>query len=186
MPPFQRQLWEERAWARYEKQRSKDPAAEPKARARLDVDITSSAGLDLTVSWCATRKIEVEFTNRREAGSFVSDEKKIYVNSTQTYENQLFILLHESGHLLVGSGDGTTNPRFTLGYPSIYDPAVKGKFIHRCSVIEEEFEAWHRGRKLAKKLNIEINDMRWNELKSRFIKSYMRWALKDPDFESHP
>lgn len=186
VPSFQRKTWEDRAWARYEKQRSKDPATEPKARARLDADLTSAASLDRLVSWCARRGVTVEFTNRREAGVYSSEEKTIFINSTQTYEHQLFILLHESGHLLIGSENSKESHRFKLGYPSSYDPTWKGKFVHRCIILEEEFEAWHRGKKLAKKLEIEINEEGWNDIKSRFIKSYLRWAMKDPDFSDHP
>jgi hypothetical protein len=186
MPTFQQKLWEERAWARYERQRSKDPFNLAQARTRLDIDISSASGLEAVIAWCSSRKIEVEFTNRKEAGVFSSDEKKIYINSTQGCENQLFVLLHECGHLLVGSERSNSNIRFRLGYPSTHDPAIKGKFVHRCVVLEEEFEAWYRGRKLAKKLKIEVDDGRWNEMKSKLLKSYMKWALKDPDFEGNP
>lgn len=186
MPAFQRNLWEERAWARYEKQVSKDPAAGAQARSRLDRDIVAISGLEALVGWCARRGVAVEFTNRRDAGVFSSEEKTIFINSAQTYENQLFILLHESGHLLVGSEKPGAQIRFKLGYPSTHDPALRGKFLHRCAILEEEFEAWHRGHKLAKKLEIEIDEERWSLLKAKFLKSYIRWSIKDPDFEDSP
>ena len=87
---------------------------------------------------------------------------------------------------LIGFEKTHETHRFKLGYPSSQDPAWKGKFIHRCIILEEEFEAWHRGRKLAKKLEVEINENNWNATKSSFIKSYLRWAMKDPDFEESP
>lgn len=186
MPSFQRQLWEERAWARYERQRSKDPAAEPKARGRLDEDMVAISGLDVVISWAARRGITVAFSSLREAGVFSSEEKTIFINSTQRYENQLFILLHECGHILVGSEKSGAHHRFKLGYPATYDPGLKDKFIHRCAILEEEFEAWHRGRRLAKKLEIEINDERWSTLKASMLKSYIKWSLKHQDFEDHP
>ena len=186
MRSFQRNVWEERAWARYERQRSKDPATEPKSRLRLDVDLTSAAALERIIDWCAKKNITIEFTNRREAGVLATEEKKIYVNSTLSYEKQVFVLLHECGHLLIGFEKTHETHRFKLGYPSSQDPAWKGKFIHRCIILEEEFEAWHRGRKLAKKLEVEINENNWNATKSSFIKSYLRWAMKDPDFEESP
>lgn len=186
MATFQRKAWEERAWARYERQRSKDPATEPKARLRLDCDLNAVSGLSVIVEWINHRGIKVEFTNSHAGGIYSTGEKTIYVNSTQTFEHQLFVLLHESGHLLIGFTDPSTPHRFRLGYPSSNDPALKGKFIHRCAILEEEFEAWHRGRRLAKKLGINIDDNSWSELKSQFIKSYIKWSLRHDDYESTP
>lgn len=184
MPTFQRKTWEERAWARYERQRPKGRASEHRARARLDRDLEATKGLEAVVEWVDRRGLKVEFTNRRDAGIFSSEEKTIYINSTQTYEHQLFVLLHECGHLLVGSEKPGAHHRFKLGYPSAGDPFLKGKFIHRCAVLEEEFEAWHRGHRLAKKLGVEIDDARWTDLKTRFLRSYIKWSLKHPDFET--
>lgn len=186
MATFQRKDWEERAWARYERQKSKDPASEPKARERLDRDLNAASGLNAIVGWINHRGIKVEFTNGQAGGIYSTSEKTIYINSTQTYEHQLFVLLHESGHLLIGLTDPSKPHRFRLGYPSSHDPALKGKFIHRCAILEEEFEAWHRGHKLAKKLGIDIDEHRWSELKSQFIKSYIKWSLRHEDFESTP
>jgi hypothetical protein len=186
MPAFQKEVWEGRAWERYRKKTERDPSTAPQARHRLDVDINAISGLDAVIMWCARRGIKVEFSNQRDAGVFSSEEKTIYVNSAQNYENQLFVLLHESGHLLIGSEKADAHHRFKLGYPSSSDPALKGKFIHRCAILEEEFEAWHRGRKLAKKLELDLDETRWSALKAKFLKSYIRWSLKDPDFEDHP
>lgn len=183
MPTFQRSTWEERAWARYERQRSKGRAAETQARARLDRDLEAARGLDTVVDWVSRRGMRVEFTNRRDAGTFFSEEKCIYINSTQTCEHQLFVLLHECGHLLVGSEKPGAPHRFKLGYPSAADPLLKSKFIHRCAILEEEFEAWHRGYRLAKKLGVELSDERWTDLKAKFLRSYVKWSLKHPDFD---
>lgn len=186
MPAFQKEAWEARAWERYRKKIEKDPSVGSQARGRLDADLNALIGLEAAVMWCARRGIKVEFTNRRDAGVFSSEEKTIYVNSAQTYENALFVLLHESGHLLIGSEKLVAHHRFKLGYPSSNDPELRGKFIHRCAILEEEFEAWHRGRKLAKKLELDINEERWSILKARFLKSYIKWSLRHPDFEDHP
>jgi hypothetical protein len=179
MRAFQLETWEARARERFKRSVGTDP---DRSRARLVSDLDAARGLGAVVAWGAARGVSVAFTNRRDAGVFSPDEKTIYINSTQTFERQLFVLLHECGHLLIGSEKPGAHHRFKLGYPSSNDPSLSGKFIHRCAVLEEEFEAWHRGRKLAKKLGIEVDDARWAELKASFIKSYIRWTMKHEDY----
>ena len=108
--------------------------------------------------------------------------REIRINPKQTAEKQLYILLHECGHLLIDDKSETTELRFKNGY-YVNDERVKKKFIYRCTVLEEEFEAWHRGRKLATKLGVKINDETFNTLKAKFLKSYMLWAVGDPQYQ---
>jgi hypothetical protein len=179
MRAFQLETWEARARERFRRSVGSDPE---RSRARLVVDLDAARGLDEVIRWAGGRGVSVAFTNRRDAGVFSPDDKTIYINSTQTFERQLFVLLHECGHLLVGSERPGAHHRFKLGYPSSDDPNLRGKFIHRCAVLEEEFEAWHRGHRLAKKLGIEIAEDRWAELKATFIKSYIKWTMKHDDY----
>jgi len=179
MRAFQLETWEARARERFRRSVGSDPE---RSRARLVVDLDAARGLDEVVRWAGGRGVSVAFTNRRDAGVFSSEEKTIYINSTQAFERQLFVLLHECGHLLVGSEKPGAHHRFKLGYPSSDDPNLRGKFIHRCAVLEEEFEAWHRGHRLAKKLGIEIAEDRWAKLKATLIKSYIKWTMKHDDY----
>ena len=120
---------------------------------------------------------------RSPGGLYNNEEKTIYINSRQSIEKQLYILLHECGHLLIDDRSETTEHRFKNGYYA-NDASVKRRFIHRCTILEEEFEAWHRGRKLAIKLGIKVNDDSFSDLKAKFLKSYMKWALSDPKYRS--
>jgi hypothetical protein len=184
MSKFNPQLLETRAWDRYARAtKHKNCSSEQKRTEalRLSDDISAINGLKSVIEWCENRRIEVYFTNRRAAGVYEIDRKSIYINSRQSLEKQLFVLLHECGHLLIDDRSEKTVFRFRHGY-YVEDKEVKRKFIHRCAIVEEEFEAWHRGRKLATKLGININDEHFSAFKSRLLKSYMKWALRDPDF----
>lgn len=186
MAKFDPRKWEDRAWTRYAKV-AKDKRVSPKRKKsearKLNKDIAAINGLKAVVEWCELRRISVEFTNRHSAGSYHNDNKIIYINSTQTLEKQLFVLLHECGHLLIDDPSDTTLFRFRHGYHET-KPEIKRKFIHRCQILEEEFEAWYRGRKLANKLGIQINDYNFETLKAGMLKSYMKWALKDPNYQA--
>jgi len=183
MADFDAQVWENRAWKRYEASigQAANPSIKKKLREKLDAEITAIIGIRKIIEWCFAKRTAVNFTNRKPGGLLLADEKIIHINSRQLPEHQLFILLHECGHMLIGSESANPSHRFRLGYPSSFDPEVKGKFIHRCAIVEEEFEAWHRGQKLAAKLNIDINRKNYDSLKTTMLKTYMKWALKsDP------
>jgi hypothetical protein len=62
---------------------------------------------------------------------------------------------------------------------------VRKSFVHRVSIVDEEFEAWARGRKLARKLGVKINDDVFDELKAKFLRSYMLWAVGDPKYQEN-
>jgi hypothetical protein len=184
MAEFNPRKWEDKAWSRYSKRvKGMPPSARLEEAKILSDEIAAINGLKELVAWCNLKRITVDFTNRKCGGAYVGKTRTIYINSTQSPEKQLFVLLHECGHLLIDNKTETTELRFRHGYPTD-DPDVKRKFIHRCTVVEEEFEAWHRGRKLAMKLGIQIDDERFSDLKASMLKSYMKWAVGDPLFQT--
>jgi len=183
MAEFDPRKREDKAWSKYARVAKKlSPERKSIQAKKLSDEIAAVNGIKLLIDWCESKKINVEFTNRKCGGGYVGAEKTIYVNSTQTAEKQLFVLIHECGHLLIDNNAETTELRFRHGYLTP-DPNMRRKFIHRCTVVEEEFEAWHRGRKLASKLGIEINDERFSATKAYMLKSYMKWAIGDPNFQ---
>jgi|GEM_PF-1548629 len=185
MAEFNPQLLENKAWDRYArvvKRKNLTTARKNREANKLSDEIAAINGLRVVIDWCNLRRIGVVFTNRRPAGVYQIEEKTIYINSRQSLEKQLFVLLHECGHLLIDDRSESTELRFKHGYYT-EDKNVRRRFVHRCTVVEEEFEAWHRGRKLATKLGIQINDERFSALKAWMLKSYMKWALHDPNYQ---
>ena len=51
----------------------------------------------------------------------------------------------------------------------------KRRVTYNVSCMEEEFKAWDEGLKLAEKLGIKVNVVKWNELRSKCLISYMRY-----------
>lgn len=185
MAEFNPQLLEDKAWSRYArviKRKNLSPGRRHHESTRLSDEIAAINGLKVVIEWCNFRRINVVFTNRRSAGVYQIEERTIYINSRQSLEKQLFVLLHECGHLLIDDRSETTERRFQHGYYS-EDKDIRRKFIHRCTVVEEEFEAWHRGLRLANKLGIQINERNFAALKAYMLKSYMKWALHDPKYQ---
>lgn len=182
MSEFDPRKWENRAKARHRKKTKGAPGyVRSFEDRRLKDDLGFLKGLEEVVSWCAVRRISVNFS-KGLAGVYNGEDRTIHINSRQSVEKQLYVLLHECGHLLIDDKSESTEFRFKNGYHTPHKD-VKRKFIYKCTILEEEFEAWHRGRKLATKLGININDDVFSEIKASFIKSYMRWALGDPAYK---
>ncbi len=183
MSEFNSQLWVNRAWARHHKRvEGKSPEKRLAEAKKLTTDLDSIEGIEAVVAWCAFRRINVEFTSK-PGGLYNGVDRVIHVNSNQTVEKQLYVLLHECGHLLIDDRSQTTEFRFRKGY-YVLDEMVRKSFVHRVSIVDEEFEAWARGRKLARKLGVKINDDVFDELKAKFLRSYMLWAVGDPNYQA--
>jgi hypothetical protein len=182
MAEFNSQVWVNRAWARHHKRvEGKSPEKRLAEAKKLTTDLDSISGIETVVGWCAFRRIRVVITTKSD-GVYDPGLGEIHINSRQSIENQLYTLLHECGHLLIDDRSQTTEFRFRKGY-YVLDKEVRKSFVHRVSIVDEEFEAWARGRKLARKLGVKINDDVFDELKAKFLKSYMLWAVGDPKYQ---
>jgi hypothetical protein len=168
---FDPDLWRERAWSRYQQATGTSRAA---ATERWERDVTHISALATLVDWCGQRGIEVVFC-KRGGGIYYPEDKCIKISGRMLPERQVFFLLHECGHHLIG--DKEKHERFGMGYPQD-DPNVKRTFHHRCDIVDEEFEAWHRGFKLAKRLRLRINKERFDRTRAEMLKTYFKWALR--------
>lgn len=103
-------------------------------------------------------------------------EKTIYINSQYKYENKLYTLLHECGHLKTDK-----NLKTFLKYHPIYSTdqsdgrIIKSKAYKVC-LVSEELKAWHNGFRLAKKLGFEINKKNYDKVMVDSVFTYISWA----------
>jgi hypothetical protein len=180
---FDPQLWKERAWARHARvvselrPREKNRLAE--AERKWFSDVLSISDLEKLVGWCGERCISVEFV-KKPLGFYVHGEKVIKISSRLKPLNQVAVMLHECGHHLVGH-DGD-HERFGMGYPQ-NDPEVTKTFHHRLSCLEEELEAWHRGWKLASRLELNIPRPEFDRVRLDCVRSYIKWTLRPGRFK---
>ncbi len=137
-------------------------------------DIIHEKAIDTLCQWANKRGHRVEFQTKED--SLCYEDKVIYINTRQRVENQLYSLLHECGHLLVYIGQ----QGFQEEYPMYAFKATKRQEKtkkYKISVIGEEYEAWRRGRKLAKRLNIEVDKNKFDLVMTRNLMTYFKWAV---------
>lgn len=175
MIEFDKQLWWDRAWARFKRSSRKRKSKAQKAaveqqwfRDAMCIDKIASV-----VDWCVSKNIKVEF-GKLPGGSYNAVDKTIKIACRAAPEKQLYMLLHECGHHLVGFDED--DERFGMGYPYVEDPAVNNTFHHRIACLEEEMEAWNRGWRLSKRLHLQLERSAFDKVRLECLRSYIKWA----------
>lgn len=178
MAAFLSELWRSRAQSRYQKAIDTG-ASKVVATSKLANDIVAISSLKTLTGWCAAHGICVTFC-QLEGGMYWSEDKTIKISGRLSPEKQVFFLLHECGHHLIG--DKEKHERFGMGYPQT-DAKIKRTFHHRCDIVDEELEAWHRGFKLAGRLHIPLSKERFDKTRVVMLKTYFKWAINANAFE---
>ena len=128
-----------------------------------------SDAIALLVGWLDDKGYHVDF-DRKGDDSVDNSSKIVSINNTRSLETQLYILLHECRHVLIHYNEDI------VGYRDVQEKFAERSNIHRVFTVMEEVEAWKRGKRLAKKFGIIINEEKWNKDVSRALNKYMRWA----------
>lgn len=183
MANFDHRLWKTRAWERFGRALRRVPKKDKEKVARLQAawaqDNVAVRGLEKLVEWCASRRVKVKFV-KRYMGAYLDEERTIEISAHTSPRRQLILLLHECGHHLIGTVEH--HDRFGMGYPQT-NPSVTRTFRHRVSVLDEEMEAWARGWKLARRLDLGVQREEFDEVRLKCIRSYLGWAMRPSSTE---
>ena len=104
-----------------------------------------------------------------------NDAKIIEIYSLNGVESRLFALLHECGHALIRRDWTKFKTEFCAHAEHDGDGRKETKSL-KISTLEEEFEAWKRGWKLAKRLNLQLDKDAYTKHKNKYIMTYIEWA----------
>jgi hypothetical protein len=127
------------------------------------------AAIDMLVGWLDDKGYYVEFDKKGD-DSVALQDKIVSINSTRSIETQLYILLHECGHILIHNNEDIVK------YRDVQESFKERSNIHKVFTVMEEAEAWKRGKRLAKRLCIDIDEDKWNKDLSRALHKYIKWA----------
>lgn len=175
MARFDAQTWKDRAWDRFVRAARGRAAGDPvlnRLEKKWFLETLAAEDLRRIVEWCAGHKIDVVFTTEC-LGMYVSEDRTVYMSGRLSPQKQVAVLLHECGHHLCEVSD--SHERFAAGYPE-KRPGMKKTWKHKISCLEEEMEAWHRGWKLSRKLDLSITRRVFDDVRVDCIKSYVTWS----------
>ena len=173
MIEFNKELWLERASKRSKGTVRRGSRNRSAAGAQLQVDKFYIECIADVVGWCSSRGLTVVF-GKRPGGTYETGDKKIIIACRAAPEKQLYYLLHECGHHLIGFKE--QDERFGMGYPKVDDPDYNSTFHHKFACLEEEMEAWHRGWRLAKRLRLKIPRDGFDKVRLECLRSYVQWV----------
>lgn len=174
MTAFSKGEWLRRARVRLARRAavSKSEAEKQHALEYIAID-----GIERVVAWAASRGLKVDFHSKIDVGRYYSGTRTVEVSSRFGPEKQLIIALHELGHYLIEAG-GRTGELFPHGYNRIEEGNPSRDALHKIDVVAEEFEAWHRGWNLSKRLKIPVDRVYYDTIRAEYLKSYFKWALR--------
>ena len=173
MARFDPETWLERAIQRRDRAIARGVTDE-QADTALVYERINISSLRVVVEWAEARTLTVNFTKEGD-GKYSPSDKEITVSGRASPATQLHVILHECGHHLVGNDE--KRERFGRGYANT-DADNKKTLRHRLDVLEEEFEAWNRGKKLATRLGVPLDKMAYDRTRDRMLKSYADWVSK--------
>lgn len=114
-------------------------------------------------------RINVQYTHQMsyDADTLNWDTKTITLRlGRRSNETSFYVMLHELGHVLM--------TRTRAGRHVLVRAAKKYKTqISRVAVLEEEMEAWRLGYNLAKKLDMHVNQNKFDRVKSACLTTYI-------------
>lgn len=180
MAHFDSVVWKSRAWDRFSRALQRGDK-KSNAENQWIVDYLSIKDLDAVVNWAAEHGLTVEFMGKG-GGVYDHTNKNIVISSRLSPLRQLAFLLHEAGHHLINRSDASE--RYAMGYMA-EGPHVKKTLSHRMAVLDEEMEAWHRGWKLAGRLDLSIEWWQYEAVKLECLKTYVKWVARKGDWEGY-
>ena len=104
-------------------------------------------------------------------------EKKICVSKRLNKQNKLYSALHECGHLLVQRNVFSYEKRYKSQVDGLFDKRKCRSLRWRIDFLKEEYDAWDRGYKLAKRLKIPIDREKYYNYASKCLGTYCRWVI---------
>jgi hypothetical protein len=136
------------------------------------------AGISKLIDWLWVKDWDLEFdyTGKDEMDP---NSKCVTISTRQGAEKQLYSLLHECGHILVQSNETRYNKKFPAQAKRncyLSHRQLEKSRKYKVDVISEEIEAWERGKSLANRLGIYIDEDKFNEIKVACIFTYVEWA----------
>lgn len=96
----------------------------------------------------------------------------IVVDNRVTLERQLYMLLHESGHVLLRECEAEHTRRYPAAVPTAHKPTR----AHKIDILREEVMAWEKGLELASDFQIPIDDKLWHSMITSALHKYLKWS----------
>jgi hypothetical protein len=107
--------------------------------------------------------------------TFHDDPGHISINSHNDPEHQLYVLLHEAGHVKLRSDQ----EEFLFRFPDSSRDTAAG----RIEILKEEVAAWHEGLGIAERLGVIVDMGKWKRNYREALSKYIIWIGEEGQYE---
>ena len=133
------------------------------------------------LQWIKTKGFRLK---ESDGDCYLPAEKIITYNKRLSDENRLYSVLHECGHLLVQQNAQSYEKRYKSQVQGLFDKRKCRSVRWRIDFLKEEYDAWDRGFRLAKRLKIPIDEDKYYNYASKCLETYCRWVIDKEWHES--
>ena len=123
------------------------------------------------IFYLESRKIQVR---KGRDNVYYPDDEIIVYNAQGNYKNQLYTLLHEAGHFLQRKSRTFSSMNLIHG-----DRDLIHTNYQKFRLLEQEMDAWDRGLKLAKSLELKIDVTDYRKNVAYFVMQYVKLIAND-------
>lgn len=139
------------------------------------VSLSWQQKINVATAYANMRGWQVQYSSDKLDQANTEFSKVVVYNRTDT-ELMFYYLLHELGHLILWFSSNYCQRFRNLSFSRERRSYSTSKY--RIGILEEELAAWEEGYELAKTLNLEINEVRFDRTKVSNVLTYVRWAAK--------
>ncbi len=134
------------------------------------------SGIEELIEWTNKKGYDIEFDYCVQ-DEFRPDDKMITISTRQGREKQLYSLLHECGHLILQNNENLYNSKYPSSAKMAY--CISSKRLERSpkykvDVMAEEIDAWRKGKDLAKRLDIYIEEEEYYSVSTKCLYTYIK------------
>lgn len=143
-----------------------------KAKKRSRIDPFWMDQCEAVRDWLDDKDIMLMFSKELD-NEFSPDGKYINIRPIKNKEEMFYTLLHECGHVLVETNNKGFKDNYKTKDFNDWDKMVRTRdSALKVSVLADEMEAWNRGRKLAKRLNLAYDEKEFKKLMGQCVWAY--------------
>ena len=144
----------------------------PKTKKRSRIDPFWMDQCETVRDWLDEKDIMLMFSKELD-NEFSPDGKYINIRPIKNKEEMFYTLLHECGHVLVETNNKGFKDNYKTKDFNDWDKMVRTRdSALKVSVLADEMEAWNRGRKLAKRLNLAYDEKEFKKLMGQCVWAY--------------
>jgi hypothetical protein len=146
----------------------------------ISEDLNYDEPIRVLEAWLEKRGWIVKwYTSGDNIDAAILADRIVTVSKRQIPRHQYYSLLHETSHVDLLAGPSETRQGEPNGYLDLWYGRVNERTLrHRAAVVIDEIQTWEHGIKLATKLGLGIDVVKYHDFRNRNLKSYFVWAIE--------